>query len=293
MSPSPGLAPVRARSLSGHCIDKSDHSVPPPTMAAAERAIVLPKQAIPCGLTTSAFLSECKRALCLKPASDCLRTPHCAKKHASLPFYSAGPNPAPALRAGKLGVSNKTGVALGHRSVNRQCGCRTRARLSAPRWEKRKTLLLAIGHAAGNLFSEDRRIFICARQCFGGGRCPWDSETDNHVEVDQGIGRTVSHATPEVGNGLFAIATSIDPQCRHFATGPYPADVFDGVSRKRDEAVPAQSARHDPARSRPLSRAEGDLAVDRQRELIGALPRTRFPAPPMPPASRLTVACSL
>lgn len=72
-----------------------------------------------------------------------------------------------------------------------------------------------------------------------------------------------------------------------------PADVFDGVSRKRDEAVPAQSARHDPARSRPLSRAEGDLGIDRQRELIGALPRTRFPAPPMPPGSRLTVACSL
>lgn len=128
------------------------------------------------------ILSEYKRASCLKPASDCLRTPHCAKKHASLPFYSAGPNPAPALRARKLGVSNKMGVALGHRSVNRQCGCRTRARLSAPRWEKRKTLLLAIGDAAGNLSSEDgRRIFICARQSFGGGRCPWDSEADNRV----------------------------------------------------------------------------------------------------------------
>lgn len=98
---------------------------------------------------------------------------------------------------------------------------------------------------------------------------------------------------PRSGDGLFAIATSIDPQCRHFATGPYPADVFDGVSRKRDEALPAQSARHDPAPARPLSRAEGDLGIDRQRELIGALPRTRFPAPPMPPASRLTVACSL
>lgn len=128
------------------------------------------------------ILSEYKRASCLKPASDCLRTPHCAKKHASLPFYSAGPNPAPALRARKLGVSNKMGVALGHRSVIRQCGCCTRGRLSAPRWEKRKTLLLAIGHAAGNLFSEDgRRIFICARQTFGGGRCPWGSETDKHV----------------------------------------------------------------------------------------------------------------
>lgn len=120
------------------------------------------------------ILSECKRASCLKPASDCLRTPIAPKNTRACPFYGAGPNPAPALRARKLGVSNKTGVALGHRSVNRQCG--------AARWEKRKTLLLAIGHAAGNLFSEDgRRIFICARQSFGGGRCPWDSEADNHV----------------------------------------------------------------------------------------------------------------
>lgn len=38
---------------------------------------------------------------------------------------------------------------------------------------ERKTLLLAIGHATGNLFSENgRRIFICARQSFGGGRTP-------------------------------------------------------------------------------------------------------------------------
>lgn len=88
---------------------------------------------------------------------------------------------------------------------------------------------------------------------------------------------------PRSGNGLLAIATGIDPQCRHFATGPYPANVFDGVSRKRDEAVAAQSARHDPAPARPLSRAEDDLGIDRQRDLIGALPRTRFPAPPMPP----------
>lgn len=97
------------------------------------------------------------------------------------------------------------------------------------------------------------------------------------------------------GTACWRTARSIDPQYRHFAidTGPYPADVFDGVSRKRDEAVPAQSARPDPAPARSLSRAEGDLGIDRQRDLIGALPRTRFPAPPMPPASRLMVACSL
>lgn len=182
MSPSPGLAPVRARSLSGHCIDKSDYSVPTPDNGSGRASHHLAETGNSLWPDNERILSEYKRASCLKPAFDCLRTPHCAKKPASLPFYSAGPNPAPALRARKLGVSNNMGVALGHRSVNRQCGCRTRGRLSAPRWEKRKTLLLAIGRAAGNLFSEDaRRIFICARQFFGGGRCPWDSETDDHV----------------------------------------------------------------------------------------------------------------
>ncbi|QQO23518.1 hypothetical protein JJB98_28090 [Bradyrhizobium diazoefficiens] len=58
--------------------------------------------------------------------------------------------------------------------------------------------MLAIGHATGNLFSEDgRRIFTCTRQSLGGGRCPWDSETDNHVHVDLGIRRK-----PEVGERL-------------------------------------------------------------------------------------------
>lgn len=37
------------------------------------------------------ILSEYKRASCLKPASDCLRTPHCAKKHASLPLLQCWP----------------------------------------------------------------------------------------------------------------------------------------------------------------------------------------------------------
>jgi hypothetical protein len=73
---------------------------------------------------------------------------------------------------------------------------------------ERKTLLLAtasrgIDHATGNLFSEDgRRIFTCTRQSFGGGRCPWVSEADNHAHVDLGIRQTVSHATPEVGERL-------------------------------------------------------------------------------------------
>lgn len=77
------------------------------------------------------------------------------------------------------------------------------------------------------------------------------------------------------GTACWRTATRIDPQCRHFAidTGPYPADVVDGVSRKLDEAVPPQSARPDPAPARPLSRAEGGLGIDRRDDLIGALPR--------------------
>lgn len=90
MSPSPGLAPVRARSLSGHCIDKSDHSVSPRQWQRPGEPSSSPKQAIPCGLTTSAFCQNTS-ASCLKPASDCLRTPHCAKKHASLPLLQWWP----------------------------------------------------------------------------------------------------------------------------------------------------------------------------------------------------------
>ncbi|MFB6463888.1 hypothetical protein [Bradyrhizobium tunisiense] len=60
-----------------------------------------------------------------------------------------------------------------------------------------------IDHATGNLYSEDgRRIFTCTRQSFGGGRCPPDSETDNHAHVDLGIRRTASHAAAEVGERI-------------------------------------------------------------------------------------------
>lgn len=209
------------------------------------------------------------------------------------PFYSAGPNPAPALRARRLGqqqdgscawssicqstmrlphpsssVCTPLGEAEDALAYHRSCGWKPLFRRWPAYLHLRAAILRWLAMSVG---------FGGRQPCLGRSR-HWSD----------GVARY-----PEVGNGLFAIATSIVPQCRNFATGPYPADVFDGVSRKRDEAVPAQSARHDPAPSRPLSRAEGDLGIDRQRELIGALPRTRFPAPPMPPASRLTVACSL
>ncbi|WP_429034179.1 MULTISPECIES: SDR family NAD(P)-dependent oxidoreductase [unclassified Bradyrhizobium] len=73
---------------------------------------------------------------------------------------------------------------------------------------QRNTFLLAtasrgIGHATGKLLSEEgRRIFTCTRHPFGGGRCRRDLETDNHVQVDLGIRRTVPRATAKVAERL-------------------------------------------------------------------------------------------
>jgi len=68
----------------------------------------------------------------------------------------------------------------------------------------RKTLVLTgasrgIGHATGKLFSEAGwRIITCARQPFDGGRCPWDSGTDNHVQADLSDHRAMPRAVAEV-----------------------------------------------------------------------------------------------
>lgn len=69
---------------------------------------------------------------------------------------------------------------------------------------QRKTLVLTgasrgIGHATGKLFSEAGwRIITCARQPFDGGRCPWDSGADNHVQADLSDHRTMPRAVAEV-----------------------------------------------------------------------------------------------
>jgi len=65
---------------------------------------------------------------------------------------------------------------------------------------ERKTLVLTgasrgIGHATGKLFSEAGwRIITCARQPFDGGRCPWDSGADNHVQADLSDHRAMPRA---------------------------------------------------------------------------------------------------
>ena len=69
---------------------------------------------------------------------------------------------------------------------------------------ERKTLVLTgasrgIGHATGKLFSEAGwRIITCARQPFDGGRCPWDSGADNHVQADLSDHRAMPRAVAEV-----------------------------------------------------------------------------------------------
>ncbi|QDP25295.1 SDR family NAD(P)-dependent oxidoreductase [Bradyrhizobium cosmicum] len=65
---------------------------------------------------------------------------------------------------------------------------------------ERKTIVLTgasrgIGHATGKLFSDAGwRIITCSRQPFDGGRCPWDSGADNHVQVELSDHRALPRA---------------------------------------------------------------------------------------------------
>jgi NAD(P)-dependent dehydrogenase (short-subunit alcohol dehydrogenase family) len=71
-----------------------------------------------------------------------------------------------------------------------------------------KTLVLTgasrgIGHATGKLFSDAGwRIITCARQPFDGGRCPWGSGADNHIQVDLSDHRAMPRAVAEVKERL-------------------------------------------------------------------------------------------
>jgi len=73
---------------------------------------------------------------------------------------------------------------------------------------ERKTLVLTgasrgIGHATGKLFSEAGwRIITCSRQPFDGGRCPWDSGADNHVQVELGDHRALPRVVAEIKERL-------------------------------------------------------------------------------------------
>jgi NAD(P)-dependent dehydrogenase (short-subunit alcohol dehydrogenase family) len=80
-------------------------------------------------------------------------------------------------------------------------------KLQAQRGE-RKTLVLTgasrgIGHATGKLFFEAGwRIITCSRQPFDGDRCPWDSGTDNHVQIELSDHRALPRAVAEIKERL-------------------------------------------------------------------------------------------
>ena len=79
---------------------------------------------------------------------------------------------------------------------------------SRARSGEQKTLVLTgasrgIGHATGKLFSEAGwRIITCSRQPFDGERCPWDSGTGNHVQVELSDHRVLPRAVAEIKERL-------------------------------------------------------------------------------------------
>lgn len=138
MSPSPSLAPRSGgRSLSRLYIANPTTAWPPDngSSRASHHLAETGNSLWPAHVR---ILSEYKHASCLKPASDCLQRPHCAKKHASVPLLQCWPKSCTGSPRQDAGVSNKVGVAFGYRTINRGCGCRTRGRLSGRRWENRR-----------------------------------------------------------------------------------------------------------------------------------------------------------
>ncbi|MGC2779292.1 MAG: SDR family oxidoreductase [Bradyrhizobium sp.] len=73
---------------------------------------------------------------------------------------------------------------------------------------EQKTLVLTggsrgIGHATAKLFSDAGwRILTCSRQPFDGGRCPWDSGADNHVQFDLSDRAAIPRAIAEIKGKL-------------------------------------------------------------------------------------------
>ncbi|MGY3033853.1 hypothetical protein ACVIIV_003023 [Bradyrhizobium sp. USDA 4354] len=189
------------------------------------------------------------------------------------------------------------GVEFGPRSVNRQCGCRTEVvylyhagrtedvpachGLARHRSSHRKTAFRR-GPAYLHLHAAPLRWRTMSVGFGDRQPCSRKSRHSSNGAASHRQGR---------GTACWRAATPIEPQCRHFAidTGPY----VDGVIRKLDEAAPSQSAWPDLPPARPLSRVQGGLGSDRRHDSISNLAaRDHFPAPPLPPASRLTVACS-
>jgi NAD(P)-dependent dehydrogenase (short-subunit alcohol dehydrogenase family) len=78
----------------------------------------------------------------------------------------------------------------------------------APARQQQKTMVLTggsrgIGHATVKLFSDAGwRILTCSRQPFDGELCPWDSGTDNHVQVELSDHEALPRAIAEIRERL-------------------------------------------------------------------------------------------
>ncbi|WP_342710116.1 SDR family oxidoreductase [Bradyrhizobium sp. B124] len=87
-------------------------------------------------------------------------------------------------------------------------GCPSHAdKVRVHRGEKKAMLLTGasrgIGHATAKLFSEAGwRIISCARQPFEGERCPWESGSEDHVQVDLSNHRMLPRVVTEVKRRL-------------------------------------------------------------------------------------------
>ncbi len=263
---SPSLSPaarVRARSLSGLWIDKSDHSVAAETMAAAG-------EPSSCGTGNSLwpasrghsvriqarFMSETRLRLSSKTT---LRQERRERAPSTVLAQILHRLSAPGSWAAATRWESRLGIDL---SIDNAVAA---PEVACPRWENGRRFCLPRPHRKpvfrrwlGYLHLHAAILRWWAMSVGFGDRqpCPRRSRPSSDGVARRPRGR---------GTACWRTARSINPQYRHFAidSGPYPADVFDGVSRKRDEAVPAQSARPDPAPARALSRAEGDLGIDR------------------------------
>lgn len=89
-----------------------------------------------------------------------------------------------------------------------ELGCPFHADKARVHRGEQKAMLLTgasrgIGHATAKLFSEAGwRIISCARQPFDGERCPWESGSEDHVQVDLSNHRMLPRVITEVKKRL-------------------------------------------------------------------------------------------
>ncbi len=188
------------------------------------------------------------------------------QKRASVPLHRTGPNPAPRSRSrareweARLSLDLRNDEAVAGPPSATDVGCPFHTDGGRIQQGEQKTLVLTgasrgIGHATGKLFSEAGwRIISCARRPFDGGRCPWESGADNHVQVDLSNHRMLARHRRGQGAPRGRAIARIDQQCRHFTEDAEwrTTDGVDDVSRDLDEGIPPQSGGADPARARPV-----------------------------------------